>query len=592
MINVRTKQGCRKLHERLNASREKIKPHRKTQLDHIREYVGPFYAQDTTKQKELPTVVNLFHQFVETYTLLLVGGQARVLVSTNEQSLKAARSRLQVAVNNVIKEIHLTEIIRQVVLDAIFRVGIVKTFMGEGRQAEIEQNVWMETGMPNVKRISLHDCVYDTTRSRWEEVRFTSDEYELPWEALKQDDFYDRRTVNKIVPMVGSDIHTGGEERVRDMSVGVQDDPAYPDEYATLMDVWLPETGEIAIMSRYDETLLPLNIMEWSGVDEGPYSLLFLGDVPDNIMPVSASDQLAPLHDTFNRLMRKLITQAENQKTINWYEPSARSDMDAAALTPDQGTVKIQNKDGIGSFTFGGADQGNLAFAIQMQSLFDRMAGNLQATAGLGPQSGTLGQDELIHGQVSRKLGKYGEKIQKFVADVTRSIAHLVWEDEIAVIPGEYEIPGLGAIDYPWSAEYREGEFSSYKFAIDPYSLTYESPSVKIAKLERALGTLMQIWPAIEANGGMLNARKVCEDYAELMNMPRLKDWISFGREPPPAGQNEQRQSPHTIRENVRKNVSAGPTNQEADRIMQDVLRGGNSQSNPQQQGQAIALGG
>ena len=198
----------------------------------------------------------------------------------------------------------------------------------------------------------------------------------------------------------------------------------------------------------------------------------------------------------------------------------------------------------------------------------------------------------MIHGQVSRKLGKYGEKIQKFVAEVVGSIAHLVWEDEIAVIPGEYEIPGLGAIDYPWSAEYREGEFSSYKFAVEPHALPYESPSTKIAKLERALGTLMQIWPAFEASGAILNPREIRDDYAELMNMPRMKNWISFGREPPAAGGKEQRQSPHTIRENVRKNVSAGPTNQEADRIMQDVLRGGNSQSNPQQQGQAIALGG
>ncbi|MHC4509539.1 MAG: hypothetical protein ACYTAO_11365, partial [Planctomycetota bacterium] len=381
------------------------------------------------------------------------------------------------------------------------------------------------------------------------------------------------------------------EDRVRDLSTGIISDPAYPEEYVTLRDVWLPEKGQVAVMAAYDPELIPLAVVDWEGPEEGPYSLLYMGDVPDNIMPISATDQIMPVHETLNRLLTKLVGQAENQKTLYPYTGAGKDDMTRVVGGKDQATVKVNSLADIGQpFETGGANQGNLGFAIQMEKLFDRGAGNLQALAGLGPQSGTLGQDELIHGQISRKLGKYMEKVVDFDKKIVTAMAHFIWYDDINIVPGEYEIPGVGSIPYEWSSEHREGDFVDFHLSVDLSSTAYESPEAKLAKLERAMDRMLELWPAIQQEGGVLNTQEIVNDYAELGDMYRMKRWITYGREPQMGGREETRQAPRTERTNIRKNVSAGPTNEEGNRIMADMLSG-SPQSNRQQQG-AVALGG
>lgn len=594
VIDVTTTRGVQRLHEQLERCREKIRPFRRTRRLAIMEYVGSLYSQDTDEKRDMPVIVNLLQQAVETHVLLLTGGQPRVLVSTTDPQLKAVKNRLQVAINNVLKGIHFADTLRQIVLDAMFRVGIAKVYMAEGRQAEVENDAWIEIGVPFVKRISLDNFLYDTTRSRWSEIRFAADEYELPFQALREDDFYDPKVVDRIIPTIGHDWQTGDDQKVRDLSTGLRDDPVYKEDFVTLMDVWLPETNQIAVMARYDHELPPLAVVDWEGQQDGPYELLFMGDVPDNIMPISMVDQLKPMHDIFNRLMRKLIRQAERQKSTPWFTPSGEDDMRRLRETPDGGTVKIRNPESIGVFESGGADQGNLAFATEIQSLFDRQAGNLSAMAGLGPQSGTVGQDELIHGQVSKKLAKYGEKVTEFSNRVVRGVAPMVWGDDVSEVPGELEVPGAASIPYNWSADYRKGEFTDFHFEIDSYSLGYESPEMKLQKFKGNLELVMSMWPAFQESGAVLDPREILDEIADLSNDQRIKKAVSFGRDPAlqVQGGAEQKQAPHTIRENVRRNVSAGPTDEARRNVLQDMLTNENPQSNQRQQGQAVSLGG
>jgi hypothetical protein len=573
----------------MDFSRETLQPFRRTNRGHINEYVGSLYSGDDSKA----TIVNLIHQFVETYTLLLVGGEVRTIVETSQHTLKPSRLRLQTAVNNVSREIHLTETVRQAVLDAIFRMGVVKVYQGEGREAQIEEDVYREVGRPYARLVAFDDLVYDTSRSRWSEVGYVTDEYDVPMDTLLGNDHYNQRRVKQLTPQTTDDYDSGGGRLVRHLSTGSIQDPAYLENRVTLMDVWLPRTGELAVLSRYDPTLLPLDIQDWTGPNEGPYHRLFLGDVPDNIMPVSAVDQLYPLHKTFNNLARKAVRQAETQKTIPWYEPGSRDDMQALVGQPDLKPLKINNKDGIGVMEFGGPNQGNLAFMLQTLQLFDRSGGNLSVLAGLGAQSDTVGQDQMIHAQASNKLAKYGEKVKAFINSLVTSLAHLIWEDDAAEVPGEYVEPVAGiAVPQAWSPEYRDGDFVDYNFQIDAHALGYEAPEAKLAKLERNVATILQMWPLFQAAGGVFNARELLDKMAEYGNAPYLKSVISFTEEPPAGGSETARQSPNTTRTNVRKNVSAGPTDQEANRIMSEMLTQNNPQSNGQQQGAAVSIGG
>lgn len=593
MIDLGSKSGVSKLHERISHSREKVQPFRDIMRRALRTYVGSVYPQDSRIPDGEETFVNLFQQAVEVFVLLLAGGQLKGRLSTHDQTLKDTASRLQTALNNTMRGIHLEQTNRMIVLDSLFRMGIAKVYQAEGRQAEVENDTWIEVGRPYVKRVSLDDFVYDTTQRRLSEIRFACDEYELPWNALKGDDFYDQKVVKKIIPGVSSNKSSAGERKFREMSVGLVDDPGYKDEYVTLMDVWVPETEEVAILARYDSTLAPLAVIPWEGSRTGPYELLFMGDVPDNIMPISLADQLKPLHDLFNEVFVKLIHQAQSMKTVPWYEASSAQDMDRLRVAGDwQDAIKVSNREGLGAFKWGEVDGNLMAFGIQALGMFDRQGGNLQATLGLGPQSGTLGQDEMILGQVSRKLGKYAEKVVDFCQREGEQLLRLIWEDEVNEIPGEYKLPGVGSIPYSWSSEHRAGNLEDFQVEIDPYALAYESPATKLAKLERQVGSILQMWPIFEAAGAVLDPRDLLEAFAELGNSDWLRHIIRFVRKPGEGGGNGEggTKSPHTVRENVRRNVSTGPTNKESDRLLAEMMTTNRPQSTERQRSM-VSLG-
>jgi len=306
------------------------------------------------------------------------------------------------------------------------------------------------------------------------------------------------------------------------------------------------------------------------------------------------TDQLKPLHDLFNQVFGKLIHQAQSMKTVPWYEQNSAQDMDRLRMAGDwTEAIKVTNREGLGSFKWGEVDGNLMGFGVQDLNLFDRQAGNLQAAAGLGPQSGTVGQDEIILGQVSKKLGKYAERVVDFCQREGEQLLKLIWEDEVNEIPGEYNISGVGSIPYSWSADHKAGELSAFQVEIDPYALAYESPATKLAKLERQLGSLMQIWPIFEASGAILDPRELLEAHAELGNSDWLRHIIRFVRKPGEANGNGEAptQAPHTVRENVRRNVSAGPTNKESDRLLAGMMAANQSQPS-QRQGSMVSLGG
>lgn len=589
MIDINTSTGIRKLHEQLNASREKVKPFRRNQRNDKLEYSGNRYAQDTSEKKDHPTIGNFIHQFVETLVLRIMGGEIKILASTPVRELKATKNRFQNALNTVSREIHLTQTSRECVFDSAFGLGIAKSYMAEGRGAELEQDVWMEVGYPCVKRVSLDNFVWDMSKTRVNECAFMADDYTLPWDAIRRDEFYEQRVVRKMVPQAGRDLNAE-QRRAADLSVGILDDPVYQQEYVTLQDVWIPERGVIAILSRYDQDLPPLAVIEWIGKKEGPYDLLYLDAITDNIMPLAPLEQVQAGHMTFNRLARKVIRQAEGQKEIDWYVPTAKDDMQRVLDAADGDVIAIRNKDDIGKYEVRGANQGNLAFMSLLEAMIDRFGGNLQAKAALGPQSGTLGQDQLIHQELSGMLAQYAERVTEFNNELARGLAHLVWNDDGAEIAGELEIPGGGTVGYDWNAEYRMGNFEpDYRFSVESYSLRYKSPEAKLAELKELLAMIMELWPAFQEAGATLDPREILDECAELANNDRIKKWVRFGRDPALGAGGPARQAANTTRTNVRQNVSAGPTNEEGNRQMRDLLFAGIGE---QGQSGPVSLGG
>ena len=304
-------------------------------------------------------------------------------------------------------------------------------------------------------------------------------------------------------------------------------------------------------------------------------------------MPVSPAMNLKPLHDIINGLLRKQRRQAQRQKDIPFYQAGHQDDARRIERASDGEWTRVDNPESVNVMKMGGVDPQNQAFAHSMKDTFDRMAGNLQMMAGLGPQADTLGQDKLIHGAVSKREANMQYRVVNFTSNICRDLGSLLWQDEVLEIPQEFESGGI-PIRADWSPEVREGDFFQYEFAVEPFSMMYKSPSERMQGISNFVTNIaLPMEGMMQQYGGTIDIQELVELYSELMDLPRLKQIVKFEEpkedRPGPTPQ-QPAQASHTVRESVRKSVPTGGTEQSRSNVMQQILQGG--QPNQQQMAQ------
>mgnify|MGYP003651264424 CR=1 FL=1 len=560
----------------IEVSNRALRPFRRKRESLVRDYVGSHYGTGGPNKE---VVMNLMFQTAETYAQSLAANRPRVLVTSKFPKYSWFAHHFQMAIGNLMKEIHLEDVLRQSVMDAFFSIGIVKVYNADSGLIELEgENEWLDPGKPFAENVSLDDFVYDTQATSWPKAKFALNKYRISHEKMRKDGSFESKITKEMQPTSkftdweGDDVSSG----VRNMLKPETD----PDEYepmVDLMDVWLPHENLVVTWPVHNAEE-PLRVVEWQGPETGPFHVLSFGDVPDHIMGISPAMNLKPLSDIINGLLRKQRRQAQRQKDIPFYQAGHHDDAKRIEQASDGEWTRVDNPDSVNVMKMGGVDQQNQAFGMAMTDVFDRMAGNLQAMAGLGPQADTLGQDRLIHGAVSKREANMQYRVVKFTGELCRDLGWLLWIDQVKQIPMELEI-GDQTIQREWNGELREGDFLDYNFEIEPFSMQYKSPSERLNGLTTfvtQIGLPMQ--QQLAENGGSIDMQELVEMYSELMDLPRLKSIIKFeqnkGDRPDPAPDIPEKAN-HTVRETVRKNVPTGGTPQGKSHVMQQLLQGG-----------------
>lgn len=581
----------KRLFQAVETSYRKLEPFRSMQHALVDEYAGDGYGAGS-KHTKREIVINLLNQAVEAYTMSLAANRPRVLVSTRHEQLKPFGAHYQVAVNNLLQEIGIEHTIRRWILDAFFCVGIVKVHMASSGLVEIEKDLWADPGKPFASNVSLDNWVHDSSATKWTEVQFAGDCYRIPWEDLQDDTIFDQDAAKDIRATSKAEWET---ERLENIGKGYEVDQ---DEFlpmVDLIDIWLPRDGIIETypcqftagkLSPYGE---PVAVMDWNGPEFGPYHLLGFGDVPENIMPASPASHLAGLARHINNVYRKQIKSARDFKEIDTY--SAGSDKDARNVQNARhgDMVCVNDPKELGKIRTGGVDPGLQQFLLNMQNDFNSAAGNLAALLGLGSQADTLGQEKLIHGAVGGRVASMASRVLDAVTSLVRDLGHMVWFDQVNVIPGQIELESLDgfAVDATWTPDDREGNFIDYNLSIDVYSMAYKSPGERanaiMQVLSQVYGPFMQM---LQQQGGTINFQRLNEILSELLDLPRLKDIVQFTGAMPGMPevplQGGAGKPANSTREYVRRSVGQGGTAQSRN-VMQQQAWGGTA--TPQQRG-------
>ena len=569
-------------------SRLRMLPFREERVRNLKTFLGRHYNGEVTSDR---VPVNMLEMAVQIYRRNLVTSNPSVRIRTEKRTLRPIARKFQLAVTKVLEEMDFRSSMNTVVFDALFGLGVAKIGITDKALGEMPGYLH-DAGFPFMDAVDLDDLVLDMNAKHWEAMQFVGNRYELPYEEAMDSKVFDFK--NKPTPKQQQPYNEYGEMKVSSLDSRQSYGSA---TYTTakdvleLWDIYLPYEGEIytfacdsrgvPIMDR------PIREVEWKGPEIGPYIPLSLGEVSGNLMPLPPVANLVDMNDALNRTFRKLVRQSDRQKTITLVAAGSDDDGQRILDADDGDMIRVDRPEATREARFGGVDQQNLAFAIQLRQLFDYMGGNLSSMGGLSVQAETVGQEQIIKASSSQKIQDMQAAVIVFAERCVRSIASWVWYDPIRRYDLVDILPDTG-FEIPLKfnpKDRKESEFIEMYFSITPSSMRESSPQQKLGILTNTVTNfLIPLAPQLQSQGLGIDATAFVRSVAELANMPEIENMLVPLGDPGEAVtmMQEQGSPAETTRNYVRQNVPTGGTQEARETATIQALLG--SQMTPGQQ--------
>lgn len=579
----------KKLSQAFEWSRLRMLPFREERVRNLKTFLGRHYNGEATSER-IP--VNMLEMAVQIYRRNLVTANPSVRIRTEKRSLRPVARKFQLAMTKVMKEMDFQNSMNTVVFDALFGLGVAKIGITDKNLGEMPGYLH-DAGFPFMDAVDMDDLVLDMNSKHWEGMQFAGNRYELPYEeALDSGAFEFER---KPTPKQTQSYNEYGEAKVSSIdskqSYGTSTYTRAKD-VLELWDIYMPYEGKIFTFPCDGRGVpimeTPIREIEWKGPEIGPYIPLSLGDVSGNLMPLPPIANLVDLNDALNRSFRKLVRQSDRQKTVTLVAAGSDDDGDRILNADDGDMIRVDRPEGTREARFGGVDQNNLAFTIQLRQLFDYMGGNLSAMGGLSVQAETVGQEEIIKASSSQKIQDMQSAVIVFAERCVTSIASWVWYDPVRRYDLVDVLPDTG-FEIPLKfnpKDRKESEFLEMNFDISPSSMRESNPQQKLAVLANTVTNfLAPLTPNLQQQGLTIDATAFIRQVAELSNMPEIESLVIPVGDPGEAASLIQQQGApaETTRNYVRENIATGGTQQARDAATIQALMGANPAPGQQQ---------
>lgn len=573
-MNPLNQNQLMKLREAITYSRQRLQPFRDARISALRQYVGRHYSDNGATDK---VPVNLLELAINIYMQQLAARPPKALVLTPYFELKPAALNLELATNAHIAKIKLANHLRLTVIDAMFSLGIMK--IGLTKSSPIDINGTMhDPGKAFAEAVHLDDWVHDISARIYEECQFSGNRYRISYELAME--LFRGPGRDELAPSDISGINETGDERAETLSRGSGSNPSTYKDQVELWDIWLPDE-KLLVTLPLEGTGKALQVLEWQGPETGPFHLLSFSPVPGNVMPLPPVALWMDLHDLANRIFRKLGRQAERQKTLLGVRTTGQKDGETVISADDGDAITMDDPKNAQEYNYGGIQPQSLAFLIQLKDMFAYFAGNLDALGGLSPQADTLGQDQLLNANASKRVLVMQDRMIEFTTEVVTDIANYIYNDPVTPIPVLKQVKGTD-IQVPGTFEPQErlAPFDRYNFEIEPYSMQHQGPAARLQALTQIFQNFLAPFePMLEQQGITINFRGLLQIIARYGNMPELDNLLIMQEPlsnslPGPLGVPK---APVTRRTYERIN-RPGATRQGKDAALVNMLLGGNGQ--------------
>lgn len=581
-----------RLRDAMRQSLQKLRPFRDMEMKLLKQYVGRHYGENGPS-RNVP--LNLLKMAADIYRRKLSARPPKVLVRTNSLELTADATELELATNQLLKEINIQATMQEAVFSALFSMGIVKVGITSEAMSEAA-GYFHDGGQPYADPVLFSDWIHDTNARRFEELDWLGNRYRLPLDRVKECPLFDPAVRDKLQPTQKNsemEIFADPKSHPSDLTGG---DTMMDDEYTDhveLWDIYLPKEN-VMITLPCDGSSQPLRVTDWDGPERGPFHLLNLSPVPGNIIGKAPLLDLYDLHQLENKLINKLADQGERQKTVGMAAGAAASDGSADRIieAADGQVVRCDDPNGVRELRFGGPDQQNMAFAIMVRDLYSYLGGNLNALGGLRQEGDTASQEKMLRASSSEMIQDMQDATYAFAKGVITDLAQYLYTDPFLEMPLVKPIGNTGlSVNITWTPEQREADFFEYNLSVEPYSMQPQSPQDLLQTMTALVSQMiLPMAPMMQQQGLNFNFEHFLQLVAKFSNMPELASLIEAGGMPldvsggvpRPIGQKPAA----TTRNYVRTSVATGGTGASRDNILMQSLMSGSSQVTPQQMAQ------
>lgn len=555
----------KKLRAALKASYKELEPFRKNRLELWREIVGSHYGSKEGGAK-FDVLLPHLAQAVTIHARNLYAKNPKPSMTTPYPELKPLAAAWELATAKLLDEIDFETQGHALVLNALTSpFGIMNVGLHQVGEIDVDGQTY-PIGRPYAKVVDLDDWVHDCCARTWDEISFCGKRYRVPLEWAKNSPLYDPEVAAQLTATERyATLDDGGSERVSTLSQDERNVDEF-EEYVELWELWIPRQNKIITIARDVGMDKPLSEQEYDGPKGGPYHPLIYLEVPNNLCGIPPAAHWYDIHCAMNSVMRKLIRQAKREKQL--LQGKNEEDIKRINAASDGEAILVQEPQGTTEAKYGGPDAATAQFGQMLEATASRNAGNLDAMGGLGAQTETLGQDQLIAQSSSKQMQEMQDRTVKAIKKIIQHLSWLQWADQLQDMEVVKEIAGLQVPTVITPEQRQSADFMLFNVDIVAYSMQQPTPQQKLQIMQGAVTqTLPAIMPILQMQGKGFDAEKYWNDVAQMSGVSELKDLIIHMATPPqePPGQPQNPPStkpPITTRTNVR--VNAGGASREA----------------------------
>lgn len=497
-----TEIGPKKIQQAVEDGYSRMEKRRRARLLFLKQYVGHYYDAETGVIGTEP--LNLIFNAIRVLESKIVYSLPTHKVETEYLAYRDYGDMLGKALHLQDRKLNIREVYRRGVVDAIFMLGILKTGLCDsGTAIHFEENDRIDPGTVYTETVDFDNFVIDPNcrNPDFSDAMFMGDRVVVDRQALLDSGLYDVEAVKRL-PSANSDPDT--KDRVDRMSASnINFDETEIEDRVEVWELWVPRAKAIVTVAagKGISTDEFLRVQDYYGPDEGPYTFLRLTPpVPNNPFPISSVGIWFDLHVMANRSMRKIMDQADRQKTLVGYRRSAADDAQEALEASDGEAVAMDDPEGVKTFQFGGQEASNEAHLGQLQHWFNMMAGDPEGQAGLGGNAGSATEANIMQGNAQTSLDDMRDAVYRWASDEARKRAWYMHTDPLmevpliqrVSVPAEYtpgpegpvmaRPPQQQEVQVMLTPEARRGDFLDFMFSITPESMSRVDSKQRLAK--------------------------------------------------------------------------------------------------------------